>query len=444
MNPTLCLLTLAALVPGAPSAPGGLLAIRVDRAETVANGTMEHAVILIEDGKIVMIGEDLPIERGIPVLDLPAGWTVLPGLVNCYSRVGMDGKGPSDAQPQLLASDTLYPASEAYPEVLEAGITTLGQYPPGDGIPGQAVAVRPLGDTPESMIVADSVYLKVILRSSKASKKRIRSGFEKLDEYLEKEAENREKWEEAVEKAKKKKSKKSKKKKDDDDDDDEKDSDDEKEKDEDKPADEDKDKDEDKDALDVYEPLELKPEIQAFMNLRDGSLDALVSISKSADYLHFLDALGDEEIDWSLRIPLTRDIDIFLVADKIGEAGCRVVVEPTMTLQPGTMRQRNLAAELSRAGAKLVLVPRSDSLDAHKAWLRHTGEMITAGLDRDTALRAMTLEPAELMGVADRIGSLEEGKDANLLFMNGDPFEAGASIEAVMLEGDFVFGEVNQ
>ena len=69
--------------PGRATATGdgGLLAIRVGKAETIAHGTIEHAVILIEDGKITAIGQDLPIERGIPVLDRPH-WTAMPGLVH--------------------------------------------------------------------------------------------------------------------------------------------------------------------------------------------------------------------------------------------------------------------------------------------------------------------------------------------------------------------------
>lgn len=436
MNLTLSLLALTA-VSGGTEPPDGLLAIRVDRAETIADGTMEHAVILVEDGKIVTIGEDLPIERGIPILDLPPGYVVLPGLVNCYSRAGMDSRGESDSAPQLKASDELYPASRVYGEVLEAGITTLGQYPAGNGIPGQAVAVRPLGETPEEMIVADSVYLKVILRASKTSKRMLRSGFSKLDEYLEKEKKNREKWEEKQEKKKKKKSKKKDDDKDKDDEDDEdKDDDDKKSA---SGGDDDKKKD---DEDDVYVPVELKPDIEAFRQLRDKELRALFSISRASEYLHLLDALGDEDLDWDLRIPLTQNIDIFHVADKIGDEGCRVVVEPSISLHPGTMRQRNLPAELSRAGAKLVLIPRSDSLSSQQSWLRHTGEMVAAGLDRQVAMRAMTLEPAELMGLGERTGSLEEGKDANLLILSGDPFEAGTKVKGVMVEGDFVYGEV--
>ena len=66
-------LTLTSALSGPVAAPatGELLAIRVGRAETIANGTLEHAVILVESGKIVAVGEDLAIERGIPILDRP-------------------------------------------------------------------------------------------------------------------------------------------------------------------------------------------------------------------------------------------------------------------------------------------------------------------------------------------------------------------------------------
>jgi imidazolonepropionase-like amidohydrolase len=118
-------------------------------------------------------------------------------------------------------------------------------------------------------------------------------------------------------------------------------------------------------------------------------------------------------------------------------------MEPSISLHSGTMRQRNLCAELSKAGAKLVLIPRWDSLQNHRDWLRDVAEVVAAGLDRDVALRGMTLEPAGLIGMQERLGSLETGKDANLIFLNGDPLETGTRIQAVMLEGEIVYGEVN-
>ena len=416
-------LTLTSALSGPATTPAGgeLLAIRVGRAETIANGTLEHAVILVENGKITAVGEDLPVERGIPILDRP-DWVAMPGLVNAYSRMGLVGNGGSDSTPQVTPKREVYPHDPVYGDLLETGVTTLALYPPGVGIPGQAIVVRPRGESLEEMLVAEGAYLKIYFRSSPRSKKMIRSGFEKVDSYNEKEEKARAKYDKAVEKAEKAKKKKKKKSKDDEEG--------EEKKSESKPADE----------LGPYVPPEPDEDVVPFMQLRSGELRALISISDAGDYLHLLDALGDEEFGWDLRIPVTRTLNIYEVAEELGEQECRVVMEPSLSLRSGTMRQRNLPAELTKAGAKLVFIPRRDPLADHRDWLRDVGALAATGVDRQDALRAVTLEPAALLGLEERLGSLEVGKDANLLFMSGDPLEVGSRVEAVMLEGEFVFG----
>ena len=397
-----------------------IMAIKVGKAETVSDGAIPNAVILVENGKIVLVGEDLPIERGIRVIDMGPDSVAIPGLVNAYSRQGMDSRGANDSQPQLKASDELYPDFDDYEEILEAGITTLGLYPAGNGISGRAVAVRPRGETKDEMIVRDDAYLKIILRSNSGSKKMITSGFEKADEYIDKEKKAREKWEKAKEKADKDKKKKKK------DDEESKDA-----------------EGEESEDVGPYTPPEPDPEAASFQALRDRKLRALISIGSAGDYLHMIDAIGKEEFDWDLRIPIERNLDIFYIKRELGKHACRVVMEPTISLHPNTRRQRNLPMELSQEGAKLVLIPRSDSLSDHRSWLHDTGELIGAGLSRDVALRAMTQEPAELLGLGDRLGSLSAGKDANILFFKSDPFEPGTEVETVMLEGEIVSGEIN-
>jgi len=427
----------------APSTPE-LLAIRARRAETISHGLIEYAVILIENGKIAAVGPDLPIERGIPVVDLPEEWTVMPGLVDAYSRVGLDGEGYTGSRPDVLASAELYPASEVYADVLEKGVTTLGQYPAGNDLPGQAVAIRPAGKTPAEMILRDKSYLKLVLRANAASKKLLSDGFKKVDEHIEKEKKNREKWDADQEKKKKAASKSDKdtEKKDGEKKDGEEKKEEEK-KDGEKKDEEKKDEKKPEAGGDEYKPLEIDPKTVPFFEVREGKLRVLASITNAGEYLHLIDAIGEEKFEWDLRIPLTRDIDIFNVEDKIGERKLRIVCEPSITLQPGTMRQRNLPAELSRAGAKIVFVPRSDATWSMERWLRDVGEIWAAGLDRQVALRAVTQEPADLLGVGERVGSLDAGKDANLLILRGDPLETGTRVQAVILEGRIVFGEVN-
>jgi hypothetical protein len=444
----------------APAAANGsdLLAIRVGKAETIAQGTIEHAVILIEGGKITAIGQDLPIERGIPVLDRPQ-WTVMPGLVQPYSRMGLEGRGGSGFEPQQKPTGELYPLDPLYRDLLERGVTTLGVYPAGTGVPGQAIALRTQGGERNDMLLSESAYLKVEFRADPRSKKMIRDAFAKVDEYVEKEKKAREKWEKDQEKSKKKEpEKKPEEKKPD-----------EKKPEEKKPegkssqvldlslesgrlqepseaqdpsaAQEPKPEEKKADeAPSVYVPPEPDAKVKPFIALRAKELRALVALSSAADYLHWLDAISKEDFLWDLRLPLTRQADYFEVAEKLGEKKVRVVMEPEITLHPGTMRQRNLPAELARAGAKIVLIPRSDTLGAVETWLHSVGVIVATGLDRQVALRAVTLEPAEVLGLAARIGSLEVGKDANLLFYAGDPLEPATPLEAVMLEGRFVKG----
>lgn len=411
---TLLLGALAAFAPDDKTVLPPVYALRVGRAETIANGAIDHAVLLVEDGKITVVGEDLPIERGIPTFDHP-DWVVMPGLVNCKSMYGLSSRGPNSSQPELKASDELYPAGTSYTSLLESGVTTLGLHPGGDGIPGQAVAIRPKGSSLDSVVLRDSAYVLIKARSNTKSKKMLISGFEDADEHAEKVEKAREKWEKDQEKKKKK----SKSKKDDDD------------------KDEDEKKEEEDDG--EFTPPEADPDVQAFIDLRAGALSALIDLSKAADYIHLLDALGEEEISYSLHCNLRNDIDLYEVADRVGEAEARIVLSPEITLQPFTRRDRNLPAEFVNAGAKLALVPTSDSTTAHRSWRTDVGNIVRFGLDRDVALRAMTLEPAEVLGVADRVGSLEAGKDANLILLDGDPLQPSTRIQMVILEGENVY-----
>ncbi|HVS18268.1 MAG TPA: amidohydrolase family protein [Planctomycetota bacterium] len=428
----LSLLLVGTLALPAAATGGDLLAIRVGRAETISDGTLEHAVILVEGGKIAAIGQDLPIERGIQVLDRP-GWTVMPGLVHPYSRMGLDGRGGAGFDPEVVPTGELYPLDPVYGDLLERGVTTLGLYPAGNNVPGQAIVVRPHGDEREEMLISEGAYLKIEFRSDARSKKTIRDAFAKVDDYIEKEKKAREKWESEVEKSKKKK-------KDDDKKDDKKDE----KKDEsskDKTAADDGEKKDE--GPGPYVPPEVEPKVKPFMDLREGKLRALVGLDSASDYLHWLDAIGEEEFAWDLRVPMVRYLDLYEVADKLGERKVRLLLEPEITLQPSTLRQRNLPAELVGAGARLALLPRSDSLGSVETWLTSVGVIVSAGLDRQVGLRSVTLEAAEVLGMAERVGSLEVGKDANLIFFDGDPLQPASRLRAVMLEGEFVMGEVN-
>ncbi|NOT29055.1 MAG: amidohydrolase family protein [Planctomycetes bacterium] len=446
-------LLLVTLLAAAPQS-GDLVAIRVRRAETVAQGPIEHALILVEGGKIIEIGEDLPVERGIRVLDRP-DWIATPGLVNAHTRAGAERSSGRGFEPQVRPTSEIDPRADYWRELLELGVTTLGFYPDGGGIPGQAIVLQPYGKSVQEMLVAEPAYLKVFLQSSAASKKALREAFLKADEYMEKLAKEREKWEKEQEKKKKSSKSSASSKKEDEKKDDPKA--DEKSKDEKKEpekgtlapeqsepaAAQDEKKDEPKKDADTFVPPVPDEKVKPFLDLRQKTLTAMMSIRKAADYLHLLDVIEKEkDVQWFLQFPLQDDGDLYEVASKIGERKLLVVTEPEITLQTNSLRERNIPAELVRAGAKLALTPRFDSPAAFKDWLPDVGRLIGQGLPREAALAAVTLEGARALGLEKSLGSLEKDKTANIVFWSGDPFEPSSRVAAVMLAGKFVVGEV--
>jgi imidazolonepropionase-like amidohydrolase len=399
---------LLVLPSGTPNDPvSDVLAIRVGRAETISHGTIENAVILVEDGKIVAIGEDLAVGRGIPIADCP-DWVATPGLIDCNTRTGLSGRGSGASIPQLQVSKEIYPRQDIWKDILETGVTTLGLAASGTGIPGKTVAVRPRGDTAAEMIIADDAYLTINLQSNATSKKMLRGAFKKLADYDEKLKKAKDKWEKAVESAKKKKSKEDQKKAD--------------------PG--------------PFVAPTAPADVAVFQALREKELTAMVRLRKSSDYLHFLDVVEDQEdFNWFLHMTLRNDVDFYRIAERVGKKEMRVVMPAAITLMPNTRRERNIAADMQRAGAKIVLLPRADNLAFHKSWMRDVGFLVAQGLDRQAALAGMTLQAAHVLGLEERMGSLEKGKDANLVLWDGDPFEPETQIKTVILEGQLVFGE---
>ena len=88
---------------------------------------------------------------------------------------------------------------------------------------------------------------------------------------------------------------------------------------------------------------------------------------------------------------------------------------------------------LQKAGVKFALY--SDGVDTPRELQRAVKKAIDAGLTRDEALRAMTLTPAEIYGVADRLGSVEKGKIGNLVVTRGDSFDNNTKVEMVIVDG---------
>ncbi|MHC4752361.1 MAG: amidohydrolase family protein, partial [Planctomycetota bacterium] len=178
----LCLLLVGFSIP---TAAEQIVAINADRAETVTSGLIENGIIIIRDGKISAIGADVDIPVNANVIDA-RDKTIFPGLVNPSSVIGLSsspGGGPA-SNPHYRVADELYPFQDAYKRILEAGFTTLGLVPRGNGITGQGAIVRPTGNKSEEMIITESGLLMIDFQANERAKKVIRDAFESAKKQM--------------------------------------------------------------------------------------------------------------------------------------------------------------------------------------------------------------------------------------------------------------------
>jgi imidazolonepropionase-like amidohydrolase len=172
-------------------------------------------------------------------------------------------------------------------------------------------------------------------------------------------------------------------------------------------------------------------DLEALAPVVRGEVPLAVNVNRASDLLAAM-RLADE---FHLKLILMGAAEGWRVATELAAHKVPVVVKPLTDIPTFDALGATLEnpARLSRAGVTLVL----SSFDTHNArnLRQEAGNAISYGLDRDAALRAVTLEPARVWGVADRLGSLEVGKDADVVVWSGDPFELTTGAEHVFIAG---------
>jgi imidazolonepropionase-like amidohydrolase len=127
--------------------------------------------------------------------------------------------------------------------------------------------------------------------------------------------------------------------------------------------------------------------------------------------------------------------DLVKASVELGARKARVILRPMVALAPFTRERINAPAELVRAGVQVALAPFSDTAEGLQGVLFRVAELVKYGLPRDAALRAVTIAPAEFAGLDKRVGSLEAGKDADLLLFTGDPLSPESRLREVYING---------
>lgn len=179
-------------------------------------------------------------------------------------------------------------------------------------------------------------------------------------------------------------------------------------------------------------------DLEALQDIIEGTTPVLAHVDRASDIRHVL-ALADE---FNLRLIIAGGAEAWMVADELAAANVGVIIAATGNL-PDNFDSLNArldaAALLEEAGVAVAFGGDRNASDHNARNITQVaGIAVANGMTWESALRAITLTPAELYGVADRIGSIEAGKDADLVIWNDDPFELRSYPEAVYIKGQAV------
>lgn len=386
-----------------------IILIKNGHVKTMAGPDLECGDVLIENGKIKEVGTDLTAPEGATVIDA-AGRIIAPGFIDAHCHIGLDNEGMGwegmdyneivdPCTPQLRGIDSINPIDEAFMNAVKGGVTTAVTGPgSANVIGGTFAAIKLYGKRVDKMILRDPVAMKVAFGENP---KRCYSNMKKspstrmataalLREMLFKTKRYMEDKEEAEKNGTK---------------------------------------------------------APAF----DMKLEAMIPVLKKEIPLK-AHAHRADDIFTSIRIAREFDVDITLdhctdgslIADELAEEGLPAFVGPSLG-KKSKIELANKSFEtpgiLTKAGVKVSIIT-----DAPVIPLQYlpmcAGMAVKAGLDIEEAWKSITINPATAIGIAGRVGSLEAGKDADVVIHNGNPLtDIDSSVATAIIDGKIIYQE---
>lgn len=405
-------LALVLASPGAAVPPAtGVTAVVGARVLTAAGAEYDNGVVLIEGGKIKAVGPagSVAVPAGAKVVDA-AGRVVTPGLVDSHSHLGLgpsggvteDNETSNPVTPELRIIDSIHPEGEGPDEgqfrrALAEGVTAVVARPgSGNVIGGQSAVLKLRGGTVDDMVILFPADMKMALgRKGAYAAKGVMPTTKMGAAYLVRKA--------LVEAA------------------------------------------EYGEALERYEKQKAK-DPKAAPPARDLGKEALLKVVRREIPVHIhVDSSDDimtavrlaEEFKF-LRLSLGHAVEAYKVAGELARRGVAVVVGPQMIAYDDGERLVNLAGYLADKGVHVDIMTDADVVQ--ESFLRYQAAIaVKYGLDPRRALEAVTIDPARTMGLEARIGSLEPGKDADLVVFDGDPFDVASKVLTVFIDGRAVY-----
>ena len=178
-------------------------------------------------------------------------------------------------------------------------------------------------------------------------------------------------------------------------------------------------------------------DLEALQGVINGNTPIIVDIDRASDIEVLLDFVNE----YSVNAIIAGGSEAWMLADKLAAAGIPVIVGPTANL-PGNFDRINArfgtASILVNAGVKVAIADSDAQTHNARNITQSAGNAVAYGLDWDAALRAITLTPAEIFGMAATTGSLEAGKAADVVIWPGDPLELTNYPDAVFINGEAI------
>lgn len=409
------------------AAPSGDVVVEAGRIITQSSGEITDGVIVIQDGRITAVGaaDEVEVPWDLPVVGGPE-FTAFPGFVEAHTSGGMDRSNESiDVAPFLDIRDSIDPVSFYFENVRRNGITTLGVMQGHNCVIGaRGMVVRPVGRTVEELMMRGEFALK-LSASPKSGKSRptqaqaLRGAFVELRNYLE-ETVDEYQYEDGRERR--------------------------------EALFQGRELDEEEQkgramggmawkvqGLDAVPRGELDEKQRPLLELVEGRYAAFIYCGYPMDVHLALEVA--RENGFLHRTTLVLDNSCWKAADVIAEAGVPVVLDSNLmhmerdpvtgeekeTFVPGVFADRGVRFALSSANSS------SESL-----W--YQAALATGlGLERADALDAVTVVPAEILGLGEEVGRLESGYLGNVVLFSGDPLSTTSWVEHVIVEGQEVY-----
>jgi imidazolonepropionase-like amidohydrolase len=363
--------------------------------------TIPNGIIIFNKGKIVNVGQNLRIPEEAEIIDAK-GKYVTPGLVDAHSHIGMITEGLdweygdvndfySPLTAHLRAIDAVNLFDPAFKDAIEGGVTTVYTGPgSANVIGGIGLILKTFGKTPEEMVINDFAGIKIATGAKRRREVKSKLPYPTTKmgtiALLRKMLQDTKRYMEGKLKA----------------------------------------TGEEEMAYQALSKV-LKREIPAKIHtsLDPDEILAAINIAK----------------EFNIKITIDHGFGSQMVAEKLAEANIPVIAGPLMIAKLSPMYKYisdDIPAILSSKGVKTSIM--TDHPVIAEKYLRISAIVaVMNGMNPKEALKAITINPAEAIGMGDRVGSLEPGKDADIVVFSDDPLKVKSKVEIVFLNGEKVY-----